>query len=49
VYVADEILEVISMLSTHPYVQTIIHNNDQVPAIICYTDEQMKDFLTQTK
>ena len=33
--IADEILEVFSMINTHPYVQTLIHNTDQVPAIIC--------------
>ena len=41
--VADEILEVISMLNTHPFVQTITHNKDQVPSIICYTEEQIED------
>ena len=50
--IADEILDVISMVNVHPYVQTIIHNKDQVPSVICYTNEQMKDlkhFLKHTK
>lgn len=41
--VADEILEVLGMVNDHPYVQTVIHNKDQVPNIICYTQEQMQD------
>ena len=50
--IADEILDVISMVNIHPYVQTIIHNKDQVPSVICYTEEQIKDlkhFLKHTK
>ena len=50
--VADEILGVIGMINSNPYVQTIIHNKDMVPAIICYTKEQMidlKHFLTHEK
>ena len=50
--VADEILDVLGMLNEHPYVQTVIHNKLQVPSIICYTKEQIKDlkhFLTNTK
>ena len=43
VNIADEILEVIGMVNSHRYVQSIIHNKDQVPAIICYTPEQMTD------
>jgi hypothetical protein len=41
--IADEILEVLSMINDHPYVQTFIHHKDKVPSIICYTNEQMKD------
>ena len=50
--IADEILQVIGMINSHPYVQTIVHNKDMVPAIICYTKEQMtdlKNFLTNKK
>ena len=43
VNVADEILEVLGMVNEHPFVQTIIHNKDQVPNIICYTKEQILD------
>ena len=49
--IADEILDVISMVNVHPYVQTVIHNKDQVPSVICYTDDQVKDlkhFLKNT-
>ena len=41
--VADEILEVLGMVNEHPYVQSIIHNKDQVPNIICYTNQQILD------
>ncbi|CAG2210675.1 unnamed protein product [Mytilus edulis] len=37
-------------LKTHPFVQQIIHNKNQVPAIVCYTDNQITDlrhFLAQ--
>ncbi|KAL3837128.1 hypothetical protein ACJMK2_022509 [Sinanodonta woodiana] len=47
--VADDMLEVLGMINIHPYVQTIIHNNDQVPSIISYTPDQITDlehFLT---
>ena len=40
------------MINSYPYVQTIIHNKDMVPVIICYTKEQMIDlthFLTHEK
>ena len=50
--IADEILDVISMVNDHPYVQTIIHNKDKVPSVICYTEEQIKDlkhFLKHAK
>ena len=43
VNVADEILEVLGMVNEHPFVQTIIHNKDQVPNIICYTNKQILD------
>ena len=43
VNVADEILEVLGMVNEHPFVQTIIHNKDQVPNIICI---QTNKFLT---
>ena len=49
--IADEILDVIGMINEHPYVQTIVHNKDQVPSIICYTADQMTDlrhFLKKT-
>ena len=41
--VADEILDVLGMVNDHPFVQTIIHNKDQVPNIILYTNEQILD------
>ena len=41
--IADEILNVISMMNTHPFVQEIVHKKNQVPAIICYTQDQMQD------
>ena len=41
--IADEILDVIGMINEHPYVQTIVHNKDQVPSVICYTADQMTD------
>jgi len=47
--VADDILEVLGMINEHPFVQTIIHNKEQVPSIICYTQDQITDlqhFLT---
>ena len=50
--IADEILEVIGMVNENPYVQSIVHNKDQVPSIICYTPQQMTDlrhFLTHEK
>ena len=31
------------MINEHPYVQTIVHNKDQVPSVICYTADQMPD------
>ena len=43
VNIADEILEVLGMVNDHPFVQTIIHNKDQVPNIICYTTQQILD------
>lgn len=43
VNVADEILEVLGMVNEHPFVQTIVHNKDQVPNVICYTTEQILD------
>ena len=50
--VADELLEVIGMTDNHPFVQSIIHNKNKVPTIICYTDSQIKDlksFLSTAK
>jgi hypothetical protein len=41
--IADEILQVLSMMNTHPCVQQVIHTKGQVPSIICYTDDQMTD------
>ena len=41
--IADEILEVLGMDNDHQFVQTIIHNKDQVPNVICYTNEQIID------
>ena len=43
VNIADEILKVLGMVNDHPFVQTIIHNKDQVPNIICYTTQQILD------
>lgn len=43
VNIADEILDVLGMVNDHPFVQTIIHNKDQVPNIILYTEEQILD------
>ncbi|CAG2217499.1 unnamed protein product [Mytilus edulis] len=37
--IADEILEVLSMLNDHPFVQQVIHKKGQVPSILCYTEE----------
>ncbi|CAC5380483.1 unnamed protein product [Mytilus coruscus] len=42
--IADEILEVLSMLNDHPFVQQVIHKKGQVPSILCYTEKQMTDF-----
>ena len=50
--VADELLEVIGMIDKHPFVQTILHNKNKVPTIICYTESQIKDlksFLSTAK
>ena len=41
--IADEMLQVFSMMNTHPFVQQVIHTKGQVPSIICYTDDQMTD------
>ena len=41
--IADEILEVLGMVNDHPFVQSLIHNKDQVPHFICYTNEQIID------
>ncbi|CAC5399028.1 unnamed protein product [Mytilus coruscus] len=41
---ADEILEVLSMLNEHPFVQQVNHKKGQVPSIISYTEDQMTDF-----
>ena len=49
---ADELLEVIGMTDKHPFVQSIIHNKNTVPTIICYTELQIKDmksFLSTAK
>ena len=32
------------MVNEHPFVQTIIHNKDQVPNITCYTKKQQQFF-----
>jgi hypothetical protein len=42
---ADEILAVIHMTNNHPYVQQMIHKNDQIPSVICQTEDQMIDFI----
>ena len=39
--IADGILEVLGMVNDHLFVQSIIHNKDQVPNVICYTNEQI--------
>ena len=39
--IADEILEVLGMVNELPFVQTVIHNKDQVPNGICCTTEQL--------
>ncbi|KAL3876976.1 hypothetical protein ACJMK2_034747 [Sinanodonta woodiana] len=47
--VADDTLEVLRMMNEHPFVQTMVHNKDQVPSFICYTSDQITDmqhFLT---
>ena len=52
VNIANEILDVIGIVNEHPYVQTIVHNKDQVPSFICYTQDQitnLKHFLTNEK
>ncbi|KAK6191179.1 hypothetical protein SNE40_002917 [Patella caerulea] len=41
--IADEILEVIGMLNTHPFVQQIVHRKGEVPSVMCYTNEQIVD------
>ena len=41
--VADELLQVLAMMNDHPVVQQVIHRKDQVPAIICYTQDQITD------
>ena len=41
--IADEILEVLGMVNDHPFVQSLMHNKDQVPNVICYTNEQLID------
>ncbi|CAC5402420.1 unnamed protein product [Mytilus coruscus] len=48
--VADEIIAVVKMLDQHLFVQQIIHNKNQVPAIVCYTENQisnLKHFQSQ--
>jgi len=42
--IAYEILAVIHMTNNHPYVQQMIHKNDQIPSVICQTEDQMIDF-----
>lgn len=47
--IADEIMDVLTMVNGHPFVQSVILTKDQVPSIICYTKEQIQDlkhFLT---
>ncbi|CAC5425436.1 unnamed protein product [Mytilus coruscus] len=41
--IADEILEVLSMLNDHPFVQQVIYKKGQMPSILCYTEKQMTD------
>ena len=41
--IANETLEVLGMVNDHPFVQFIIHNKDQVPNVICHTNEQIID------
>jgi hypothetical protein len=41
--IADEMLQVLSMMNTHTFVQQVIDTKGQVPSIICYTDDQMTD------
>ena len=40
---ADNVIRVENMVHTHPFVQSVIHTKDKVPAVICYTPEQLLD------
>ena len=37
--IADEVLDIISLIQDHTIVQQIIHSKSKVPSIICYTDK----------
>lgn len=43
--VADEIIEVLSMVNTDEFVQEVVYTqgNNKPPSVICYTKEQMQD------
>ncbi|KAG0724914.1 hypothetical protein GWK47_039633 [Chionoecetes opilio] len=41
--IADEILEVFSMLNSHPYVQEVASPKGKAPCVILYTNEQLED------
>ena len=42
--VADDILNVLSMVKDHPFIQKVEQSKNNVPSIILYSYEQMTDF-----
>ena len=42
--VADDILNVLSMVKNHPFIQKVEQSKNNVPSIILYSYEQMTDF-----
>jgi hypothetical protein len=41
---ADDILNVLSMVKDHPFIQKVEQSKNNVPSIILYSYEQMTDF-----
>jgi len=41
--VADDVLEVIRITTTHPFVRKAFHSKGQTPMNVLYTDEQLAD------
>ena len=40
---ADNIQRVENMVHSHPFVQSVIHNKNTIPSVICYTEEHILD------